>query len=284
LSRRDHNQHDAELERLRAKVAELESGKKDKKKDQFRDIVLTLAFTAGPFGFGVSIFYSCISWAVAWVAFVHLIWNLEYLSGVRNRTKSLGALITSAALVLVSYSPIRTAYIKEKARATTGDLVAKSDGKDHSSDPPAIQMGPNGTVLAWTGPSNVAPITAYYDKIDVKMVNGRVRLSTTVHDDNKNLIAEVIDNHWTVSSSTAVCWDKNYSDDSLEVKDGHGRIVLQVKLFPSVVQIQEEWQWDPGTKSGGIIQTGKYDEKNGIKRVFKYPSELYWGQSEPGPY
>jgi hypothetical protein len=106
----------------------------EKKRDRIWDIVLTVAFAAGPFGFGVPIFYSCISWSVAWLAFVHLIWN------------------------------------------------------------------------------------------------------------------------------------------------------LQVKLMPNIVQVQEEWQWDPGTPSGGLFLQGKYDEKTGIKPIFKYPSEIYWGQLEPGPY
>lgn len=283
ISRADHNQHDAEINRLRARVVELESAKGDKSKDQFRDLFLTLAFTAGPFGFGVPIFYSCLCWIVAWVAFVHLMWNLEYFSRVRNRTKTTAAFLLTSVLVGVVYVPLRAAHTREKARATSGDLVAKDDGTDHSHDLPSLQMGPNGLIVQWTGSTSTL-VEAYYDKIDLKMVNGRVRLSTTVHDDNKNLIAEVINNHWIVSSSTAVCWDKNYTEDSLEVKDGHGRVVLQVKLFPSVVQLQEEWQWNPGTKSGGIIQADKYDEKAGIKRLFKYPSELFWSQLEPAPY
>lgn len=283
MSRQEHNQHDAELGRLRSRVAELESDRESKKKDQFRDIVLTLAFTAAPFGFGIPILYSCISWVVAWVAFVHLCLNLEHLSRVSNWIKSVGTVIASLALVLCFYSPIRTAYIKERARAISGDLVARPDGLDHSKDLPAIQLGPNGQRIAWT--EGATPqIEAFYDKISVKLVNQRVQLSTTVHDDNKNLIVETIDNHWTVSSSTAVCWDKNYTDDSLEVRDGHGRVVLQVKLFPTVVQIQEEWQWNPGTKSGGIFQDGNYDEKNGIKKMFRYPSNLYWGQLEPNTH
>ncbi len=256
----------------------------EKKKDRVWDLLLTLAFVAAPFGFGVRILYSCISWSVAWLAFVRLIWNLEHLSGVSNWQKSVGTLTGTAVLIWATYSPVHTAYIQEKARAVSGDLVAKSDGKDHSNDPPILQMGPTGNLLTWRGPSDAPMMSLYYDKIDLRMVKGRVHLSTTVHDDNKNLIAQISDNHWIVSSSTAVCWDKNYTDDSLEVKDGHGRVVLQVKLMPNIVQIQEEWQWNPGTKSGGIFIQGKYDEKNGIKPIFKYPSELHWGELESGPY
>lgn len=285
MSHKDHKQQNAQLERLRARVAELESNKKDSKGEQIRDIAVALAFTAGPFGFGVPILYSCISWVVAWAAFVHLIWNLEHFLHVNNQIKSLTAFLASALLILVTFAPIRSASIREKARATSGDLIAKDDGKDHSSDLPTLQIGPDGgTKLVWAGPQGVAAFTAPYDKIDIKMVEGRLHLSTTVRDQNKNLIVEISDNHWIVSSSTAVSWDKNYTDDSLEVKDGHGRVVLQVKLLPSVVQLQTEWDWDLGTKSGGIFEDGKYDAKNGIKPMFKYPSELHWGELDLNSY
>jgi hypothetical protein len=270
---------------LRAKVSELESKKESKKGEQVRDIAIALAFTAGPFGFGVPILYACICWAVAWIAFIHLIWSLEHSSAVSNTRKSLTAFVASALTVWFTFAPIRAAYIREKARATSGDLIAIDDGSDHSSDIPVLQIGPTGgSRFAWSGPQDVSMIGAYYDKINLKMVKGRVYLSTTVRDQNKNLIVEIIDNHWIVSSSTAVCWDKNYSRDSLEVKDGHGRVVLQVKVMPNTVALQTEWEWDLGTKSGGIFEHGKYDEKTDIKPMFKYSSELHWGELVPGPY
>lgn len=247
--------------------------------------MLTVAFAGGPFGFGVPIVYACISWAIAWLALVHLVWNLEHFSRVENSFKGVVALLGTIIGVYVVISPIRIAYIKEKARATSGDLVAVDDGKDHSSDPPILQIGPNGTQLPYTGPQNTPVIAAPYDKIQLKMVKGRVYLTTTVRDDNKNLIVEIIDNHWIVSSATANCWDKNYTQDSLEVKDGHGRVVFQVRIFPNIAQMQVEWASNMGTPfPGGISQAGKYDQKTGIKPMFRYPSELYWGQLEAGPY
>jgi len=214
-----------------------------------------------------------------------LIWNFEYFSRASNWAKSVAAISATVVLVWITYAPIRAAYTKEKARATSGDLIAVDDGKDHSSDPPILQIGPTGGVkFAWTGPQGTPMFTAPYDKIDVKMVKGRVYLSTTVRDQNKNLIVEISDNHWIASSSTAVSWDKNYTADSLEVKDGHGRVVLQVKVMPNIVQLQTEWEWNLGTKSGGIFEDGKYDTKTGIKPMFKYPSELHWGELEPGSY
>jgi hypothetical protein len=279
VARPDHERHNEELVRLRARIAEYESNTKDKRSEQFRDIVIAIAFTAGPFGFGVPIFYSCISWTVAWLAFIHLIWNLEHFSHVMGRSKGIAAVTISVVLVAAVYSPIRTAYFREKARATSGDLVASDDGKDHTSDLPTLQIGSSVTTISWNGNSDDPQMQTNYDKIHLQMVKGRIYLSTTIRDENQNLIAEIIDNHWIVSSSTASCWDKNYTKDSLEVKDGRGRVVLQVRVLPNIVQFQAEWL----ASHGGILQTGKYD-KNGIKPMFKYPSELYWGERDPTAY
>jgi hypothetical protein len=261
----------------------VKNNKAIRKKDQAFALLMTIAFTAGPFGFGVPIVFACASWATAWVCLVYVIWNLEHTERHGRALKTAVAVLATVAIVYVTYPPIRSSYVKEKAKAMSGDLVAEDDGKDHTGDPQILEIGPNGQRLAWNGDQSVPMISAYYDKIQMKMVKGKVYLSTTVHDDAKNLIVEIVDNHWIVSSATASCWDHNYTSNSLEVRDGHGRVVLQVKIMPNVVQLQEEWQWNPGTPNGGIIQSGWYDDKNGIKRIFKYPSELYWGQLRDSP-
>ncbi len=124
-------------------------------------------------------------------------------------------------------------------------------------------------------------ITAYNDKILTKRIGSNLFLTTTARDDQKNTIVEITANHWRVSNLSNVSWDHNYTKDSLEVMDGRGRVVLQVRIFPDRVQLQEEWQWNSGTPNGGIFQNGKYSEKNGIKPMFKYPSKQYWGEFEP---
>jgi hypothetical protein len=253
---------------------------KSRDKERVFAVLLSGAFTLGPFGFSVPIRPACLSWSFAWICLLFVVW--EYLPFTAPQ-KFVIAVIATSVITYAAYPAIHKSYIKERASALSGDLVAQDDGKDHTTDPPVLQIGPGGQMMTWLGDPNVAPISAYYDKIQMKMVKGRVFLSTTVHDDAKNLIVEITDNHWIVSSSTASCWDKNYTDDSLEVRDGHGRVVLQVKLMPNIVQLQEEWQWNPGTKNGSISETGWYDEKEGIKHLFRYPSELYWGQRRDSP-
>jgi len=73
------------------------------------------------------------------------------------------------------------------------------------------------------------------------------------------------------------CWDKNYADDLLEVKDGRGRVVLQIRLLPDVVQLQVEW----ADRNFTVMEDRKYTEEDGITPVFKYPSDEHWGELDP---
>jgi hypothetical protein len=264
---------------LRGLLAALESNKSIRKSEQIRDFILALAFTAGPFGFGVPLIYSCISWAVAWISLGHFFWNLDFCSVVTTKRKVGAAGIISAILVLLVRAPIHTAFIKERSSALTGDLVAESDGQDHSSDLPVLQIGNN--KFTWAGapgkPSFTHDTPDFADRIITEMVKGRVQLSTTIRTKDGSLIVDIVRNHWTVSSSRAICWDKNYSNDRLEVKDGRGRVVLQVRVLPTVVQLQAELDEEAG-KNGGIFIDGQYSVKDGITPAFEYPSELYWGK------
>lgn len=61
--------------------------------------------------------------------------------------------------------------------------------------------------------------------------------------------------------------------------------MLQVRLLPDVVQIQEEWggralagPLGVTIPAEGLFEEGKRTEKEGILPLFKYPSDLYWGE------
>ena len=95
-----------------------------------------------------------------------------------------------------------------------------------------------------------------------------------------------------------VAWEKNYTRDSLEVKDGDGRIVFQLRIFSERVEFQAEW-WDrdgngirlvqvkdnPGMpesdKTGFIIFIMKptdHPDDPAIQPIFRYPSKKHFGQ------
>jgi hypothetical protein len=242
-----------------------------------RDILVALVFGLVPFGFSIPIKYACLCWFVAWVAVLSLMWNGFMADWKRIEKIGFCAFLTVVLCSLVQPS-IKAAYSKEMAHVLTGDLVSDDDGRDHSKDYPKLEMGDGPTSWVWTGKPGETMFTALRpnvaDKFTIEMVNGRVQFSTTVRDKNENLIVEIRKNHWTISPGS---WEHNYTKDRLEVKDGKGRVVLQVRILPDTVQLQEELSEENGV-NGGIFEAGHYDVRDGITPVFKYPSELYWGQ------
>jgi hypothetical protein len=103
-----------------------------------------------------------------------------------------------------------------------------------------------------------------------------------------------VDNHWTVSKSQSAVWDKNYTSNALEVKDGRGRVVLQVIMLPDRVQIQGEW-WHEDGNGGRIVRpfpsdpvkTGPvfvmmtplfHTDEPHIEPIVKYPSKNHFGE------
>jgi hypothetical protein len=155
-----------------------------------------------------------------------------------------------------------------------------------------LEIGTSGAVFNYVGAEG-SPLFSLFDKYNIimEMVDGKLKVSTKVGNDKGELLAELIRNEWKVAPPPST-FDRNYSDDALEVKGASGRIVLQVRVLPDRVQLQGEW-WDrPGfgvrmVKSndpahpGALImrfwptvQPGPPD----IVPMFVYPSELHLGE------
>jgi hypothetical protein len=123
--------------------------------------------------------------------------------------------------------------------------------------------------------------------------DGILSVSTPIRDHNGRLVATIDNNEWRVYSGAT---DKNYTDNSLEVLDLRGHVVLQVTLLDDRVQIQGEWRdefgkgcrlrqsspEDPlhkGMEMGLEIWDNKQGEEYFEKTIpprFKYPSNEHW--------
>jgi hypothetical protein len=248
-------------------------------------LVCDFVYFIVPLVAGLPIFWRWLIWFTSFSVFIFCMQILVpyFYRRISSNQRVMNTLALTCLFVLGFWSIAHAQWRQEKAIATSGDLAAKSDGKDHSSEPPKLRIGPNGGVtIAWTGTQGSPMFNAYMDKIKLVRLNGKILLSTTVRDDNGNLIADIHDNHWKVYYISS---DHNYTDDSLEVQDAKGRVVLQVKVLPDVVELQEEWGGRALTgpsgvtiPAGGLFQAGKQSDKEGIVPLFKYPSDLYWGE------
>ena len=107
-------------------------------------------------------------------------------------------------------------------------------------------------------------------------------------------MAEIINNEWMVSPGV---WDKNFNNDSLEVKDATGDIVLQIRVMPDRVRLQGKWYQRNGQRTilmehssarapslkakikfGRVNPQDDVDPGLKIKPMFKYPSRLHMGE------
>lgn len=121
---------------------------------------------------------------------------------------------------------------------------------------------------------------------------GKIRVSIKVRDQHGKMIAEIIKNEWKVGPPPS-SWDRNYSQNALEVLDPTGDVVLQVKLVENRVQFQAKLYNSTGNGIGfgkildpekgwvGMIEfaeIGKPITKLKIEPIFKYPSALHLGE------
>jgi hypothetical protein len=127
--------------------------------------------------------------------------------------------------------------------------------------------------------------------LTIEKIAGDIKVSTQIKDRNGNVVAELARNEWQVSPPNT--WDRNYTDDALEVIDGRGRVVLQVQAFRDGIKLQGEW-WNKdrgvriasmknpstGELGGAFIflrPTNDPDEPR-IKPIFEYPSSAHFGE------
>lgn len=225
---------------------------------------------------------------IAWSLFWHLLvtefksceaWSLEAKLG--------WYVIITIYLVVFLTTPLLKLWRAERAGDTEGDLVPYGNPVGHTSLPPPIQFGEGGQPIAIAG-----MLKLYYDTgLLVSWGKDWPEITTTVRDKQGNEVAKIERNHW---STTKSCLDKNYTRDSLEVKDLRDHVVLQVKIFPDKVQLQGIWYSDTEgieaiespvpAKPGSVLylmpkdSKGNYPNEYLIAPLFKYPSKDHWAE------
>jgi hypothetical protein len=131
----------------------------------------------------------------------------------------------------------------------------------------------------------------FANNVGLRIEQGRhgIELSTPLLDSSGKKITNIEKNHWTVIHPPGI-WDKNYTQNSLEIKGSRGQVVLQLKYLPDRIQIAVEWRDQFGrgqewSKCGshscispwGSPQTELQNEIV-IEPIFKYPSSEHLGK------
>jgi len=154
-------------------------------------------------------------------------------------------------------------------------------GKDNIH--PELEIGDSGAVLVWSGPQGIPMLKVAEDnEIKIESIKGQIQISTRILDRNGQMIAEIVENKWKVKPQNS--WARNYSKNSLEVRDPTGDIVLQVRLVANRVQFQAKLfdslgrrfcLISEGSGRGGLMG---FNIAQKIQPIFKYPSELHLGE------
>lgn len=176
-----------------------------------------------------------------------------------------------------------------------GRLVAKKPILVWSRKAPlrTMEFGDSNAMLTFAGPAGESLFRFFDDsELTIEQQGSKLLVSTKIRDkSSKGLVAELFRNEWKVYPTA---WDRNYTNDALEVRNADGDVVLQIRLLPDRIQLQGEW-WGPDgrgvriakctdSKDGSIggclvVMTPQYHPKEPvIQPIFEYPSELHLGE------
>jgi hypothetical protein len=249
----------------------------------FFDLLLTIFASA----YSMPVILKVLLWLVAWLLFLYLVFTSFEALEQKGLTVKIGrSVILTTLVAFVFWTPLHEMWCAEKSRATEGDLVPQGKSVYPRGMAPPIDAGEGSQSI------EAKSLQLLYDAgIIPEWGNNGPEISTTVRDKSGNVIVEIKKNHWRTSSR---CWDKNYTDDTLEVEDSRGHVVLQVKIFPEKISLQGLWYDDTGhgieifkspdpSRPGTLVYMtdragGRQPPEYLIQPIFLYPSKDYWGE------
>jgi hypothetical protein len=214
------------------------------------------------------------------------------------RAQPLPTIIGSAAMSAGAFLIIGYWLRPELVPAYAGRLVPSPTvlySPDGAGLIPKIQIGQSGVFFVGpNSPEAMLLLPVLKDsQLKVEMISKRIEVSTRISDRNGIILSEIIQNEWKVAPPPGT-WDRNYSNDALEVKDPHGRIVLQVRVLPDRIQLQGIWWIDMGPPNGVrqlvvryvpgeagaqfVIAPADQLDTPPIFPIFEYPSENHLGE------
>jgi hypothetical protein len=129
----------------------------------------------------------------------------------------------------------------------------------------------------------------YDNSLIISEDNGHLKVSLLIRDQTGTVVARIIENEWQVSHPPGI-FDRNYTNDTLEIINNSGEVFLQIRLLADRVQLNGVFY----NSEGYGIEVYPHPETKGkwrmhilapetkrryeLKPLFKYPSELHFGE------
>ncbi|MCH7875794.1 MAG: hypothetical protein IH965_10905, partial [Gemmatimonadetes bacterium] len=223
---------------------------------------------------------------------------LAALGWLRPEPTPTGLVVAALALLFVAGALQLRIARQERKTAATGKFSGLLKGKQRlllafkKGRHPQLELGDSGAILRYGGPQG-QPIFKIFDDthLTVELERNRVQVSTLIRNISGTVVAELIRNEWKVNQNTA--FDRNYSEEALEVRDASGDVVLQIRVKEDRVQFAGKF-YDrngngvalgkvvdkAGNTGGGIEFTGSAHRELQMKiePLFRYPSERHLGE------
>lgn len=149
---------------------------------------------------------------------------------------------------------------------------------------PELRLGGPGGAL-FRGP-RIGEVFARILPLQLGVRDGKLFVSASFFDASGKLVAEIADNEWKVNENTL--FDRNYSADRLEVLNDRGEVVFHVQLIGMEMRLEvktfnsngESWVVYEAPQGGTLLQRFDPGSKDipTLKRIFKYPSNLHFGE------
>jgi hypothetical protein len=185
-------------------------------------------------------------------------------------------LISSIILGIKQYCDL-----EEKRKETIAIKYDKWSGKLESptistSKYPSLRLGESGARINFTNNPGIFGLPTG-DNLKFEIKNNKVVISTIFRDVNGDILVKIVDNIWHVVPSKTL--DKNFNQNSLEVIDAKGEVLLQIQLIGRDICFAGIFY----TKSGGAMQFGPWihESQNRKNSLFKYPSTEFPGILSP---
>jgi hypothetical protein len=207
--------------------------------------------------------------------------------------------IASASLLLVCSGilQLRIARAERRSKAISAHAGVLKSTKQTLLAPdqkiyPKLEIGDTGTIFLFTGPQGQPLFSVFEDThLTMEMEDGQLKVSTVIRDKGGRIVAELLKNEWKVNAAAA--YDRNYSEDAIEVRDSSGDVVLQLRFVGDRVQFQGKFfnnagqafgigkiKGPDGRESGAIELTGHAHPhlQLQITPIFRYPSDRHLGE------
>jgi hypothetical protein len=201
---------------------------------------------------------------------------------IRDHWIAIASLIASIVTIVAfifylrdKKTEVTTGLLNKKIEATTGVLNAPTSGEVKY-----LSVGTTRFVIA--SPDNVFLRDGESPVLSLRLVENRLLVSTTIRNAKGDIIAELRDNEWQLNKDSI--FDRNYTDNALEVRDRQGKITLQAVHFGDTIHLagifrcKNGWTTVLGPVEGGAVmdikppgEEAQYD----ISAICEYPSERH---------